>query len=141
MRFASSCFAALLIVLAACQSPTDSKSRREIGVIDYGGTLNSVIQAPSAVRIGQSFTATISTFGNSCVSAAGADVATDGLTATITPYDIVSWQHTCLDYLAPYPRTVQLRFDQAGTATIRVNGRSYYTPGRISVEHTLIVSQ
>jgi hypothetical protein len=111
-----------------------------VGTIDAGGTLDQVIEAPSTVRAGQSFSITVSTFGNSCVSAAGADVVVQGLVATITPYDVISGG-TCLDYLKAYPRTLELRFGQAGRATILVNGRSFYQAGTISTERPLLVSQ
>jgi hypothetical protein len=139
MRFASWFLAVVSTVLVACQqSPTANGGGRVVGFIhDIGG--RQVINAPSAVTAGQSFNVTVSTFGNSCVSAAGADVAIDGLTARITPYDFVRDDEGCLDIGLYFPRTVQLRFDQPGTATIRVRGRSYHKPEGVTVEHTLIV--
>ena len=132
---------ALTLLSVAChQSPVDSHDGRVVGTIDAGGTLNQVIEAPSTVPVGQSFSITVSTFGNSCVSPAGAEVTVKGLVATITPYDVIA-DETCLDYLMPYPRTLQLRFGQAGTATIRVNGRSFYQAGTVSTERSLVVSQ
>ena len=133
---------ALSLLSVAChQSPVDSHNGRVVGTIDAGGTLDQVIEAPSTAPVGQSFSITVSTFGNSCVSPAGAEVVVDGLVATITPYDVVVAGEICLDYLKAYPRTLQLHFGQAGTATIRVNGRSFYQAGTVSTERSLVVSQ
>jgi hypothetical protein len=141
MSITRSLAVAVSLLSTAChQSPVDSKDGRVVGTIDAGGTLNQVIENPSTVSVGQSFSITVSTFGNSCVSPAGADAVVNGLVATITPYDFIVGG-TCLDYLKPYPRSVQLRFNQAGTATIRVNGRSFYHPGTVSTERSLVVNQ
>jgi hypothetical protein len=132
---------ALSLLSVAChQSPVDSHDGRVVGTIDAGGTLNRVIEAPSTTPVGQSFSITVSTFGNSCVSAAGASVVIDGLIATITPYDVIAGGN-CLDYLKPYPRQVQLSFVHAGAAIIRVTGASFYQPGLVAVERPLVVSQ
>ena len=141
MRIARSFPAGLSLVLMACHSsPIEPGGGRVIGTIDAGGTLERVIEAPAAVSPGQSFTVTVSTFGNSCVTPAGAEVVIDGLIATITPYDVVAGE-TCLDYLKSYPRALQLSFRQAGAAIIRVKGASFYQPGLVTVERSLTVSQ
>jgi hypothetical protein len=128
------------LLFVGCSSPFETQ--RVVGLIDAGGeTLSHVIDAPSTVSVGRVFSITVSTYGNSCVAAAGADLIVDGLVATITPYDAVSSGHgTCLDYLKAYPRTVELRFAQPGTATIRVNGRRDYPAEPASAERSLVVS-
>ncbi len=128
------------LALMACHSSTGTQEQRVIGTIDAGNTLERVIQAPAAASNGRSFAITVSTFGNSCVASAGADLTIDGLIATITPYDVIA-DGTCLDYLKPYPRALELRFDGVGTATIRVRGRSFYQPGLVVTERSLTVGQ
>jgi hypothetical protein len=141
MRTARSFPVGLFLVLMACHSsPIEAGRGRVVGTIDAGGTLDRVIEAPSVVSRGRAFTITVSTFGNSCVTPAGADVTIDGLIATITPYDVVGGG-ICLDYLKPYPRALQLSFGQAGAATIRVKGVSVYQSGFVAVERSLVVSQ
>lgn len=140
MRFARSIPVGLSLVLACQSSSLEPGGGRVIGTIDAGGTLERVIEAPAAVSPGQSFTVTVSTFGNSCVAPAGADLVIDGLIATITPYDVVSGGN-CLDYLKPYPRALQLNFGQVGAAVIRVKGASLYQPGLVAVERSLVVTQ
>jgi hypothetical protein len=140
MRFARSIPIVLAVLSIACHSSPLESGTRVIGLIDAGQTSAQVIDAPAEATLGQSFSVTVSTFGNSCVTAAGADVTIDGLVATITPYDVVVTGVTCLDYSKAYPRVLQLSFGQAGTATIRVKGRSDYQPGLVTVERSLVVN-
>ena len=140
MSIARSFLIGLVVVSIACHtSPLESRTR-VIGIIDVGQTSQQVLDAPVGASVGQSFSVTVSTFGDSCVSADGADVTVNGLVATITPYDIVASGITCLDYLKAYPRVVQVTFKQAGAATIRVNGRSDSQPGLVTVERAVVVN-
>ena len=141
MRIARSFPIALAVLSVACHSsPIGPGAGRVVGTIDAGQSFPQVIDAPAQASLGQSFSVTVFTFGNSCVRAAGADVTIDGLVATITPYDVVMTGVTCLEYLKGYPRVVQLSFGQAGTATIRVKGRRDYQPGLVTVERSLVVN-
>jgi hypothetical protein len=142
MRITRSLPITLVLLFAGCHSSPLESSVRVVGIIDAGGeTLSRVIEAPSTASANQVFSITVSTYGNSCVAGAGAEVSVVGLLATITPYDVVnSGSGTCLDYLKAYPRTVQLRFAQAGTATIRVTGQSDYQAGLVSAERSLTVN-
>ncbi|HKR08577.1 MAG TPA: hypothetical protein VJS39_05265 [Gemmatimonadaceae bacterium] len=114
---------ALILTSVACGGSFFALNEtRVIGNIETGGN-QQVIQAPATAQYGQAFDVTVTTFGDSCVQAAGADVATNGATITITPYD-VHRDGTCLDYNAPYPRSVKVQFKVVGTDTLRVKGRS-----------------
>ncbi|MFL5543543.1 MAG: hypothetical protein ACJ792_02475 [Gemmatimonadaceae bacterium] len=140
MRLSRSFSAALTLPLVmACHSSTGPGRARVIGNIDASGTSLQVIDAPATVAVNQAVAIRVSTFGNSCVSAAGAEVVVDGLIAAITPYDMVS-SGQCLDYMAMYPRDVQVRFAQPGTATIRVTGRRDGEAGLITVERSITVA-
>ena len=142
MRLVRSLPTVLVVLSLACHSsPLDLGAKRVVGTIDVGVTSLQVIEAPAEASPRQSFTVTVSTFGNSCVMAAGAEVKIDGLVATITPYDLVTSDVVCLDYLKAYPRTVQLSFAEAGAATIRVKGLSDSQPGLVTVERPLVVRQ
>lgn len=135
-------FAIVLAALSIACHSSPVEPGRVIGIIDAGQSLSQVINAPTEASLGQSFSVTVSTFGDSCVHAAGADVTIDGLVATITPYDVVVVGNgVCLDYLKAYPRVVALSFGQAGAATIRVKGRSDSQPGLVTVERSLVVRQ
>ena len=112
---------ALVITVAACHTFLRSpKEHHVIGTIDPSGVSGPVIQAPGSVHLGEWFEVTVTTHGSSCVRAEGADVDVRGLIALITPRDIVNYAHGCLEYDAPYPRSVKIRFDQAGAGVIRV---------------------
>jgi hypothetical protein len=132
------CAVAISVALVSCSSITGSHDRRVIGTIQEG--LNSAIDAPASVSAGQSFNVTVTTVGNSCVSAAGAEFAVHDLVAVITPYDKIREEGTCLDYRAPYPRTVQIRFARAGSAVIRVNGIGDTSRNEVTVERAVTVT-
>jgi len=107
-----------------------------VGTIDAGQTLDDVIDGPVSGSAGVPLQFIVSTFGNSCVSAAGAKVAVGGLLATVTPYDQeYRGPLACLDYLKAYPRSITIVFDSVGDATVRVQGRSSYQAGLVTVEH------
>jgi len=98
-----------------------------------------VLAAPATTFVGEPVTVTVTTFGNTCVSAAGAEVVRRGLEATITPFDQERLIGGCLDVRQANPRPVALSFDHAGEATIRVRGRSPREPGFVTVEASLTV--
>ncbi|HEV8265726.1 MAG TPA: hypothetical protein VGQ06_12335 [Gemmatimonadales bacterium] len=127
-------------LLLGCGEPTGGSIDLVIGTIDAGGTLDEVITGPTSGSVGERLPFTVSTFGNSCVAAAGADVVVQDLEATVTPYDHENRGATCLDYLKAYPRPVTVIFDRAGDATIRVQGRSFYQSGLVTVEHRVTVA-
>jgi hypothetical protein len=138
-----SVLAAASSLLLGCQEATGGSTplaQRVIGTIDAGGTLDDVIAGPSSGSAGEHLAFTVSTFGNSCVAAAGAEVVLRDLQATVTPYDRENRGGICLDYLKAYPRPVTVIFDRAGDATIRVQGRSFYQSGLVTVEHQVTVA-
>jgi len=120
-------FAFTLAALVGCASllGPERQWERHIGVIDFGGGPPSPIDLPDTVVQGVPFVSTVTTFGSgNCVRADGADVHVSGLTAHVTPYDLVAVTGVCTDDLAPYPREVTLQFDEAGEATVWVHGRT-----------------
>ena len=135
-------WSAILMVspmLVGCQEPT-ADFQTVIGTIDAGATSLTVIQGPDSGSVGEPLEFTVSTFGNSCISARGADVVVNGLQATVTPYDReYRGSRVCLDYLKAYPRTVTVVFTSSGNATIRVQGRSFYRSGLVTVDHAVTI--
>jgi hypothetical protein len=86
------------------------------------------VDAPDTVGVGQSFTVTVTTTGpNGCWRKDHTEVSVDGLEATITPYDFDEREadpHRACHNAVVYPEhIVELRFDAAGTAVLRVLGR------------------
>jgi len=127
-------------LLLACQDPTGG-FQTVVGTIDAGAPLADVIQGPARGSVGQPLEFTVSTFGNSCISAQGAQVIVSGLQATVTPYDReYRGPRECLDYFKAYPRTVTVVFPSPGNATVRVQGRSSNQSGLVSVDHAVTVT-
>lgn len=118
--------AASAALVAGCSSILALDWRRELGVLDTEGRLQGSLNAPAEVTRGVPFDVVVTTYNSSsCTRPAGAETDVDGLFATVRPYDRVSTgTRPCTDDLHAFPRTVQLRFDAAGVATIRVLGRN-----------------
>jgi hypothetical protein len=119
---------ALVALLGAgCGLPrnsSDSELERQIGIIRSEYLHSPALVAPDTVAAGATFAVTVTTLGyNSCWQAAGADVARDPQRARIVPYDRIVG-HACFHALVELPRTVELRFDAPGTATLIVEGRT-----------------
>lgn len=87
------------------------------------------IEAPDTVRVGEAFTATIRTVGlNGCWAPAGEDVTVEGLTATVVPFDSTGEREgiACTAALEFLDHALQLAFEEAGEATIEVQGRRVF---------------
>src|SRR2546423_216917 len=114
------------LILLGCSSPSGPASapRVDIGVIDLGGTLDSVLAGPRTGSVGERLTFRVTTFGDGCVSAAGSQQIVQGLQITIIPYDQVA-RGPCTRELRAIPRDVIVVFDRTGDACRGVQGRSY----------------
>jgi hypothetical protein len=111
-----------------------------VGVIDAGGgTIDSVLAGPAAGAIRERLTFTVTTYGSSCVRPAGAQVIAQGIQMTVIPYDEESGE-PCTDYRIAYPREVTLTFDRAGEGVIRVQGRSYYAKGLVTIAQPVTIN-
>jgi hypothetical protein len=127
-------------VLAGCASMLESREwERVVGVIDPGGMSMPPFQAPDTVQAGVQFQVHVTTYGSStCTRADGAEVRRpSGAVAEITPYDRQPLSGICTSDLAPFPRTVDVRFDEAGEALIRIVGRSF--TGTAEFEKAIVV--
>jgi hypothetical protein len=126
---------ALLIGATACDMPATFEpgpdARRHLGIVEWSRSnvqtfadpAVGVITAPDTVTAGQPFLVTVTTAGPSgCWRAAGAETGVQGSLATITPYDRVA-DEICTQAFVSLPRSVELRFDVRGEATLRVHGR------------------
>src|SRR6266550_3520819 len=123
-RTPSAILAALILLSCSSPSAPHSGSRMDIGVIDLGGTLDSVLAGPRTGSVGERLTFRVTTFGDGCVSAAGSQQIVQGLQITIIPYDQIT-TGPCTRELRAIPRDVTVVFDRAGDAFLRVQGRSY----------------
>lgn len=130
-------------VAAACSAdPADPQDSREPGIIEIhaSGATGGVLQLPETIHAGETFQATVTTFGSSsCTRADGADVQQSASLAEITPYDLWASENVdCTDDLRALPRSVSLRFDAPGDAVIRIRGRSLFRPEAVIEQHVTV---
>jgi len=115
-----------------CSQPSDQGQRlheawtRVVGRIDAGPAgSQAALQTPDTVRAGVAFSVTVSTYGGTgCIRPDQSDVGRAPSSASITVYDSL-WVGSppCLPDWHQYPRTLELRFDLAGSAFVRLHGR------------------
>ena len=129
-------------LLAACAFTTEPSLDRRIGIIESEYLHAHTLAAPDTVTRGQPFSLTVTTLGyNSCWQAAGVELARNGSHATVVPYDRVVGE-SCSEALVELPRTVELRFDTPGTATLILEGRRDSGEDQevlVRIEHSIIV--
>lgn len=97
------------------------------------------IDAPDQVQVGETFLVRVSTVGlDGCWEPVDAQVAVEGLTATVEPLDSRGDRENvaCTQALEFLEHPVELSFAEAGEAVIRVEGRSVV--GREEAETTPI---
>jgi len=115
-----------------CSQPSDPGQRsrevwtRVIGRIDAGPAgSEAALQAPDTARAGAVFSVTVSTYGSTgCIRPDQSDVQRAQSSVNITVYDSL-WvgTPTCLPDWHQYSRALELRFDVAGSAVVRLHGR------------------
>jgi hypothetical protein len=143
MRLSPSLGIVVALVAFGCSQPSDQGTggswNRAIGFIDSGGIATRPILAPRSVQAGSVFRVTVSTFGSTgCIRPDESQVQLTGSVVDITPYDSV-WSNDppCLPGWQAYPRSLELRFDQVGSALIRLHGRGF--DRTLTLERTLAV--
>lgn len=127
--------AALAVVLHGCDLITGAKEDRLVGFIGYPDDM--VIVSPESVTAGQAFVISVRTFGaDGCWKRDRTDVALDGLTATITPYDVRrqgrGWD--CAQAPVEIVHAATLTFDQVGVAQLTIQGRDGTAQRSVTVE-------
>ena len=114
----------LLVLLAACSSPTDESPREEImlGALSIAGAA-PVITFPDTVQAGVPFEVAVRTYGISCFAKNRTELSVVGLRATVLPYDVARGSSTCNDTFAGHDHVATVRFGRAGIATLNVIGQ------------------
>ena len=134
--------AGLGLVASACGSITGGNAgRRVVGIIEWSPAGQSASRAgttgldvpsrpealvvPDTVSAGTPFMATITTAGpNGCWRASDVERVGGDMEVTLTPYDIApDPEAICPQAPVLLPRTLELRFDRAGVAVVRLEGR------------------
>ena len=110
------------LLLVACSEPDWT---RVIGTLNPGADRTISVTAPDQVTLGEQFVVTVQTVGSSnCTRADGNDLTVSGRLARFVPYDEVpSDGRACFRDAAPFPHTDALRFQEPGTAILRIVGQ------------------
>lgn len=114
--------------------------RRVPGLLSQYGD-GPVVDVPATARVGEAFTATVTTYGGGCTREDVTPVTVKGLEADVRPYQLVPVdQNTpCTRELRITPRPVSITFATAGRATVRVRGRTEPGDSAIVVTRTVEV--
>lgn len=120
----------LLAAISSCDDPLGPNNGKRIGVIAFFGD-PVVITVPDTVLVGESFSASVRTYGDGCVSQDGTEVESVGLSIDITPYDVHSGARICTDILNMFDHTAALTVAQPGTVQITFHGKQL--PGDVSI--------
>jgi len=125
----------IALLFTGCKLITGVHKDLHVGSIGYPDDL--AIQIPEAARVGESFTVTVRTFGgNGCWERHRTDVSVSGLTATITPIDAHVRRRgtSCTDAVIDIIHEATLRFDEAGTAEVEIQGWDGTAARTVAVE-------
>lgn len=110
-----------------CSLVAGPEYRRVLGIVDIGDARARILRAPDTTRVGIPFQVEVGTYGSgSCTRADGTTVTVQGNLAEIVLFDRERVGGACTTDLSPFQRTTTVQFDEAGTATLRVRGRSLY---------------
>jgi hypothetical protein len=132
-----------LLALMGCSDVLGSESTRRPALIEFPNGGPVVVEVPTTVKSGTVFQVAINSYGGNCIGQGPSEVAVEGLTATVAPFqfELVDGNSTCTQEIRTYRNVSQLRFDQTGTARILFRGRSQSAGGElITVERTLTVT-
>ncbi len=118
----------LVLVLSGCDWIMGPNDRRHRGAV-------ASVQVADTVRAGISFDVTILTGGpDGCWSKDRTEVHTDGLAATIAPYDMERRGGVCTLEPVTIQHTATLTFAQSGQGRIEVLGRGGTQTFQVLVE-------
>jgi hypothetical protein len=137
-------FSAAALMLAAACSLTGSGDReyeRVPGVLATSIEGEVLVEAPESATAGQTFTLRVVTQGSGCRRTAEPEVSVSGLQAEVKIWDEYPVDGACSRDLLPLEHTVSLRFEQRGTATVRVHGQHDTVIGHqpVTVQRTIVI--
>ena len=114
-----------LVLACTGTTTTEPDQRRQLGTI-AGYQLNDPLVA--VVPSGRTVAVSVTTYGGGCDSKGETEVAVNGLTAVVTPYDY--WKSAtgaCPDILRTFAHSTTIEFVESGTAQIIVRGLDWRT--------------
>lgn len=112
----------ILPLLLACAGTTATapEQQRQLGTI-AGFQLND--PTITVIPDGRTVAVSVTTYGGGCESQGETEVAVNGLSAVITPYDYTSTSTgACTDILRSFVHSTSIQFGTAGSARIVVRG-------------------
>lgn len=134
---------AILVAAAAligCDSdtPSEPKGFSVMGTIEFYDEPVEVT-APDTVAVGETFTASVRTYGNGCVEEGSTEVQVNELSATVTPFDRHSGADVCPAVLRTHEHQATLAFEEVGDAVVTFRGRSVPQGGITSLSRSVVV--
>jgi hypothetical protein len=130
--------AAAAAVLSGC-SVTGPDGGEKPGIIETRPGSAEQVTVPATAPRGEPFTVTVITHGGGCLSQGPTRVRIHGTTAEVRPYDVDNGSDICTADVEMYEHTATLRFDQPGTATVRVHGRQLPGGDAVVVTRTVTI--
>jgi hypothetical protein len=99
------------------------------------------IDLPDSVARGSAFYISVRTYGGGCASQGHTEVEINDLLAKVEPFDLEPTDPNvvCPEVLRVFEHVVSIRFDEVGTATVRVFGRRQPGDETLSVDRTVVV--
>lgn len=98
------------------------------------------ITAPDEVPTNETFQVRVVTYADrGCHERGPTEVAVDGLTATVRPFNRFNDSPNCLDQAGPVEHIADVRFAVGGSAEVVVVGMSDVRGDTIEVAHTVLV--
>jgi len=127
-------------LLGACSLLDEEAYLRYPGAIEYYAQ-PALISVPDSVRVGESFTVAVATYGAGCSDADRTQTSQSGLVGHVTPYDIerTTSGSACGAEMRTHGHTATLRFTEAGTATVNFYGIRLPGQEAISFQRTVVV--
>ena len=124
MRLARPSACLVLSLVVSCSSPHDPTWAPVVGIIEWNGESEDVVEAPAQANAGERFTIVVSTYGPSCVHPGRSQLETvESGIVVVTPFDVQE-RGACPADLVRIPRSVRLRLPVPGDYVLRIQGRS-----------------
>ena len=131
-----------LLATAACPGIaglTDRWERQPAYLVDDD---EARVEVPARVNAGASFQVNITTYGGGCERQGETEVSVSQgtRTADVRPYDETNVAaEVCTDILQMFSHTATIRFEQPGTAVVRVHGVRLQDKAPVTVTRTVEV--
>ncbi|HEU0012217.1 MAG TPA: hypothetical protein VFQ45_00965 [Longimicrobium sp.] len=127
-------------LLGACSLLDEEAYVRYPGALEYYAE-PALISVPDSVRVGETFSVNLATYSSDCIERSHTESSQSGLSGWVTPYDINRNLQSkgCGQAMRTHAHTAELRFDKAGTATVRVSGIRVPGQEQIAFQRTVVV--